>query len=64
MSVLMYSTEKKYSLVKQGKIRDVYATDSANHLAIVACDRISAFDCVLPTPIPEKGRILTQNTDI
>jgi phosphoribosylaminoimidazole-succinocarboxamide synthase len=46
-------------LLRRGKVRDVYAP-SDEHLLIVACDRISAFDHVLPTPIPDKGRILTQ----
>ncbi|HVB26502.1 MAG TPA: phosphoribosylaminoimidazolesuccinocarboxamide synthase [Mycobacteriales bacterium] len=41
-----------------GKVRDLYATDSGE-LLLVASDRISAFDFVLPTPIPDKGRILT-----
>jgi phosphoribosylaminoimidazole-succinocarboxamide synthase len=44
-------------LVKQGKVRDVYDTD-AGYL-MVASDRISAFDVVLPTPIPHKGAVLT-----
>ena len=43
---------------RQGKVRDVY--DFGNSLLIVATDRISAFDWILPTGIPEKGRILTQ----
>jgi phosphoribosylaminoimidazole-succinocarboxamide synthase len=42
----------------QGKVRDVYRVDG--HLLIVATDRISAFDSVLPTGIPLKGRLLTQ----
>lgn len=42
----------------RGKVRDIYEVGDA--LLIVATDRISAFDVVLPTPIPEKGRILTQ----
>lgn len=42
---------------RQGKVRDVY--DLGDRLVIVATDRISAFDWVMPTPIPEKGRILT-----
>jgi len=46
-------------LVRRGKVRDIYQP-SKEHLIIVACDRISAFDHVLPTPIPSKGRILTQ----
>jgi phosphoribosylaminoimidazole-succinocarboxamide synthase len=43
---------------RQGKVRDVY--DLGDRLVIVATDRISAFDWVLPTPIPDKGRILTK----
>jgi phosphoribosylaminoimidazole-succinocarboxamide synthase len=42
-----------------GKVRDLYETDNGD-LLMVASDRISAFDYVLPTPIPDKGRILTQ----
>jgi phosphoribosylaminoimidazole-succinocarboxamide synthase len=42
----------------RGKVRDVY--DLGENLLIVATDRISAFDCVLGTPIPEKGKLLTQ----
>jgi phosphoribosylaminoimidazole-succinocarboxamide synthase len=45
-------------LVRRGKVRDVYAVDD-DHLLIVATDRISAFDCVLPTPILRKGEVLT-----
>jgi phosphoribosylaminoimidazole-succinocarboxamide synthase len=45
-------------LYRRGKVRDVY--DLGEHLLIVASDRVSAFDVVLPTPIPDKGRILTQ----
>jgi phosphoribosylaminoimidazole-succinocarboxamide synthase len=39
-------------------VRDIYDID-ADHLLIVTTDRISAFDCILPDPIPEKGRVLT-----
>jgi phosphoribosylaminoimidazole-succinocarboxamide synthase len=42
---------------RQGKVRDLY--DLGDRLVIVASDRISAFDWVLPTPIPDKGRVLT-----
>lgn len=42
---------------RRGKVRDIY--DLGDRLVIVASDRISAFDWVLPTPIPDKGRILT-----
>ena len=44
--------------VAQGKVRDVYAV--GGDLLIVATDRISAFDCILPQGIPGKGRVLTQ----
>jgi phosphoribosylaminoimidazole-succinocarboxamide synthase len=46
--------------VRRGKVRDVY--DLGDRLVIVATDRLSAFDWVLPTPIPGKGRILTALT--
>jgi phosphoribosylaminoimidazole-succinocarboxamide synthase len=45
-------------LLRRGKVRDVYEVDDA-HLLIVATDRISAFDCILPTPIARKGEVLT-----
>ena len=45
-------------LIRRGKVRDVYSVDD-DHLLIVATDRISAFDCVLPTPILRKGEVLT-----
>jgi phosphoribosylaminoimidazole-succinocarboxamide synthase len=45
---------------RRGKVRDVY--DLGDRLVIVATDRISAFDWVLPTPIPDKGRVLTAMT--
>ncbi len=44
-------------LFRQGKVRDVY--DLGDHLLIVATDRISAFDCIMPNGIPDKGKILT-----
>jgi phosphoribosylaminoimidazole-succinocarboxamide synthase len=44
--------------MRRGKVRDVYSVDD-DHLLIVATDRISAFDCVLPTPIARKGEVLT-----
>jgi len=49
---------EKLELVKQGKVRDVYRCNG--DLLIVATDRISAFDYILPQPIPDKGKILTQ----
>src|SRR5947207_15418221 len=44
--------------VRRGKVRDIY--DLSDKLLLVATDRISAFDWVLPSGIPDKGRILTQ----
>jgi len=44
--------------VRRGKVRDIY--DLGDRLLVVATDRISAFDCVLPDPIPHKGRVLTE----
>jgi phosphoribosylaminoimidazole-succinocarboxamide synthase len=55
------STEDGLTHLHSGKVRDLYATDTG-HLLMVASDRISAFDHVLPTPIPDKGRILTAMT--
>src|SRR5450432_4031182 len=43
--------------VRRGKVRDVY--DLGDQLLIIATDRISAFDCVMPNGIPGKGKILT-----
>jgi phosphoribosylaminoimidazole-succinocarboxamide synthase len=45
-------------LLGRGKVRDIY--ELGDRLLIVATDRLSAFDVVLPTPIPDKGRVLTQ----
>jgi phosphoribosylaminoimidazole-succinocarboxamide synthase len=49
-------------LLRRGKVRDIYAVGS-EHLLIVATDRLSAFDVVLPTPIPGKGEVLTALSD-
>jgi phosphoribosylaminoimidazole-succinocarboxamide synthase len=46
------------SFVRSGKVRDLYELDD-DRLALVASDRLSAFDVILPTPIPDKGRVLT-----
>ena len=46
-------------LLHRGKVRDVYEAD-ANHLLIVTTDRLSAFDVILPNPIPGKGKVLTE----
>jgi phosphoribosylaminoimidazole-succinocarboxamide synthase len=45
--------------IHQGKVRDIYALD-AQHMLIVTTDRLSAFDVVMPDPIPGKGRVLTR----
>ncbi|HVA64712.1 MAG TPA: phosphoribosylaminoimidazolesuccinocarboxamide synthase [Terriglobales bacterium] len=45
-------------LISRGKVRDLY--DAGERLLLVASDRLSAFDVVLPTPIPDKGAVLTQ----
>ncbi len=58
--VLFQTDIKEVSLLKRGKVRDIY--DLGDRLLIVATDRISAFDVVLPTPIPDKGKILTLMT--
>ncbi len=58
-TAMFASQERGLPLYRRGKVRDVYKP-SEKHLLIVACDRISAFDHVLPTPVPDKGRILTQ----
>lgn len=55
----MYETKfEEIDIIKKGKVRDIYAVNE--NLLIVATDRISCFDIVLPTPIPDKGKILTQ----
>lgn len=59
---LFESTIKSLQLLGRGKVRDIYAID-AEHLLIVTSDRLSAFDVILPTPIPSKGKVLTQMAD-
>ena len=49
-------------LLHTGKVRDIYEVD-AEHMLIVTTDRLSAFDVVLPDPIPHKGRVLTEISD-
>ncbi|MFC4821065.1 phosphoribosylaminoimidazolesuccinocarboxamide synthase [Dokdonella ginsengisoli] len=58
-TVLSHSTLPGLTLLHRGKVRDVYAL-GADELLIVASDRLSAFDVVLPDPIPGKGEMLTQ----
>ena len=55
---LFQSEIESLSLLNRGKVRDIYDVD-ADHLLIVTSDRISAFDVVLPDPIPGKGNVLT-----
>ena len=56
---LYESTIQSLPLLGRGKVRDIYAVD-AEKLLIVTSDRLSAFDVVLPDPIPSKGKVLTQ----
>jgi len=58
--VLLESDLKTYKLFARGKVRDVY--EDGQRLLIVATDRISAFDYILQTGIPDKGKVLTQMT--
>ncbi|MDH3298106.1 MAG: phosphoribosylaminoimidazolesuccinocarboxamide synthase, partial [Gemmatimonadota bacterium] len=51
-------TNLPFPLLRQGKVREMY--DLGDDLLLVASDRISAFDCILPQPIPDKGSVLTQ----
>ncbi|HQY67389.1 MAG TPA: phosphoribosylaminoimidazolesuccinocarboxamide synthase [Pyrinomonadaceae bacterium] len=55
---LIDSTIPELELLHRGKVRDVYSVDE-DRLLLVATDRLSAFDCVLPTPIANKGAVLT-----
>lgn len=57
-ATLLQTSISDLQLIKRGKVRDVYAVDE-QHLLIVVTDRISAFDCILPTPIERKGQVLT-----
>jgi len=56
---LFQSTLQSLPLLSRGKVRDIYALD-ADHLLMIATDRLSAFDVILPDPIPQKGKVLTQ----
>ena len=57
-NTLFESNLKSLPLLRRGKVRDVYGVGD-DKLLIVASDRLSAFDVILPTPIPAKGRVLT-----
>ncbi|MEZ0232185.1 MAG: phosphoribosylaminoimidazolesuccinocarboxamide synthase [Methylophilaceae bacterium] len=56
---LMQSSIKSLKLINQGKVRDIYDVDD-NTMLLIASDRLSAFDVILPTPIQGKGTILTE----
>ena len=58
ITALMKTDLPGVKLHGRGKVRDIY--DTGEHLLIIATDRLSAFDVVLPTPIPNKGKVLTQ----
>ncbi len=55
---LFESSIKSLPLIQRGKVRDIYAVDD-RHMLIVTTDRLSAFDVILPDPIPGKGAVLT-----
>src|SRR6187397_1853599 len=56
----VYETSiRSLPLVGRGKVRDIYAVGQ-DKLLIVTTDRLSAYDVILPTPVPEKGRVLTE----
>jgi 8-oxo-dGTP pyrophosphatase MutT (NUDIX family) len=59
MTELYESNESAWTLLSRGKVRDVYEY-APNEMLIVTSDRLSAFDVILPTPIPDKGVVLTQ----
>ena len=59
MTTLYESDESAWKLINRGKVRDVYEY-APNQMLIVVSDRLSAFDVILPTPIAEKGTVLTQ----
>src|SRR4051794_27150407 len=62
MATLTESNVPGIRLLFRGKVRDVY--DLGDELMIVSTDRLSAFDVVLPTPIPDKGWVLTQLSNV
>jgi phosphoribosylaminoimidazole-succinocarboxamide synthase len=57
-NTLYHSALDSLDLIQRGKVRDIYGIDE-QHMLIVTTDRLSAFDVVLPTPIPGKGAVLT-----
>jgi phosphoribosylaminoimidazole-succinocarboxamide synthase len=61
-AAIFNSSINSLPLLNRGKVRDIYAVDD-ERLLIVTTDRLSAFDVVLPTPIPGKGEVLTRISD-
>ncbi len=59
MTALYQSDISGLELINRGKVRDIYAIDD-EHMLIVTSDRLSAFDVILPQPIPGKGEVLTR----
>ena len=59
MKPVFETSIKSLPLVARGKVRDIYAV-GGDKLLIVTTDRLSAYDVILPTPVPEKGRVLTE----
>jgi phosphoribosylaminoimidazole-succinocarboxamide synthase len=57
--VLFESSIPELPLLGRGKVRDIYSVDE-NHLLLVTTDRLSAYDVVMPDPVPEKGEVLTR----
>jgi len=58
-STLFESSLKSLKFLHRGKVRDLYAMDG-DKLLVIQTDRLSAFDVIMPDPIPEKGRVLTE----
>ena len=58
-SALFESSIPDLPLIARGKVRDIYSVDE-QHLLIVTTDRLSAYDVVMPDPIPGKGQVLTE----
>jgi phosphoribosylaminoimidazole-succinocarboxamide synthase len=58
-ATLFESSVPDLALIGRGKVRDIYSVDDA-HLLIVTTDRLSAYDVILPDPVPFKGEVLTQ----
>lgn len=58
MTIVLGTDFQELKVFRKGKVRDVY--DLGDKLLLISTDRISAFDVILPTPIPKKGEVLTQ----